>query len=157
MAYWNWGAFIYCNWKRRKDKEDAYLFDGSNSIAHWVLWDWKIRVELRKNFIPCIYTRENKEKKVIEFEDCLKNKVDGYEHNFDIEVEYKWYKFIFYNNWNNTIAEMIDNEWNKWKWESWFEFWAWYEDKEKHRKKTHIRLYDILKIKKRKLFFRNKY
>lgn len=159
MAYWNWGALIYCNWKRREDKEDVCLFGGNNNLSHWVLWDWKIRVQLYKDFTPCIYTEKNKEVKVIEFDECnvIKNKVDGYNHLCDVELEYKWYKFKFYNNRKNVVAEMIDDKWNKWKWESWFEFWAWYENKEKYRKKTHIRLYDILKIKKRKLFFRNKY
>ena len=48
--------------------------------------------------------------------------------NYDIEVEYKWHKFKFYNKWDNAVAEMIDDKWNEWKWESWYMFGAWFDD-----------------------------
>lgn len=31
MAYSNWGAFVYCNNERRKDKEDAGVFDAEEA------------------------------------------------------------------------------------------------------------------------------
>ena len=39
MAYSNWGAFVYCNGERRKDKEDVGVFE-----YHAVLGDGEIRL-----------------------------------------------------------------------------------------------------------------
>jgi hypothetical protein len=48
MAYNNWGAFVYCNGERRKDKEDVGVFDtdeanlpsGARIFAN-ILKNWK--------------------------------------------------------------------------------------------------------------------
>lgn len=46
MAYSNWGAFVYCNRKRRTDKEDVGVFDTDEAD---VPAGWRIFVNIGKN------------------------------------------------------------------------------------------------------------
>lgn len=59
MAYSDYGAFVYCNGERRKDKEDSPLFSVHKTdwtgLCHGCMGDGDIRVMCYKQGLPSIY------------------------------------------------------------------------------------------------------
>ena len=101
MARSDYGAFVYCNGKRRKDKEDAALFISDNdssvygaadcqkwsALVHGVLGDGRIRVACYKQGLPMIFEWEDgaSEPHEIIFHDEV---IDSFNYEpFDFEYE----------------------------------------------------------------------
>ena len=76
MAYSNWGAFVFCNGKRRKDKEDVIAFDVDDAEkqrqndqhidigSHAVLGDKEIRLCAYKTYPRLWRLKEGKVEKI---------------------------------------------------------------------------------------------
>ena len=76
MAYSNWGAFVYCNGERRKDKEDVYAFDVDemekqrqndqhiDTGSHAVLGDKEIRLCAYKTYPRLWRLRDGRVEKI---------------------------------------------------------------------------------------------
>ncbi len=107
MARSDYGAFVYCNGKRRKDKEDAPLFVPDNdwpdegtfdlqkwsALVHGVLGDGGIRVACYKQGLPSIFEWEVAalEPQEVFFQD---DAPDPYNYE-PFDFEYKGYRFHF--------------------------------------------------------------
>lgn len=100
MAYSNYGAFVYKNGIRQKDKEDAEIWDGVleddsweyNWIFHGVMGDGDIRVGCYKQGLPQIFKKvddciekinynENRKYDYFEY-GVVKVNIDGYRMEF---------------------------------------------------------------------------
>lgn len=100
MAYSDYGAFVYRNGKRRRDKEDACLFDlEEDRVIHGIMGDGRIRVACYKQYIPEIYENESGEIRQVRF---------NYKDDFDfgtVYFHYKGYRFRF-DSGDICVAEM---------------------------------------------------
>lgn len=54
MAYGDYGAYVYRNGIRMKDREDTEVFLGSDVLAHGVMGDGDVRVACYKQGLPTI-------------------------------------------------------------------------------------------------------
>jgi len=128
MAYCDYGAFVYKNGERRKDKEDVPLFkpnegtfksneiliDWIDHIHHGILGDGNIRVLCHKQGLPEIYELTEDGIKEISYKT---DEMDWWDYG-EVEFEYNDYKFRFtsgYNTNNPYVAEMIEPDGTVWK------------------------------------------
>lgn len=126
MAYSDYGAFVYMNGERRRDKEDAEIFENEPLIfsVHGVLGDGDVRVACYKQGLPTIYFRVNKTEptqilwvkeicELVGMED-----LDFYEYP-ELNFEFCGYKFILVDKNNSDSghyeAEMIEPDGTHWK------------------------------------------
>lgn len=112
MAYSDYGAFVWCNGKRREDKEDVATFatDEINHIHHGILGDGDIRVMCHKQGLPAIYEATPDGIIKVEYTD---EDTDCYEYG-EIHFEYKGYKFLFKSG-KPYYAQMIEPDGTEWK------------------------------------------
>lgn len=152
MAYSDYGAFVWLNGNRRTDKEDVATFatdeetfgtDSANvpsgariwvnllqqrntnnniSICHGILGDGNVRVECYKQGLPTIV--EATEDGFNEVEYCDED-ADYYDYNIDFE--YKDYKFHFESN-KPYYAQMVTPEGDVWECEYDYEYGAGFEE-----------------------------
>ena len=153
MAYSNYGAFVYRNGERRKDKEDAPLFATSEEInnipsglrifanifhtkgkldfdpvrdyiAHGVLGDGPVRVQCYKQGVPDIYElMDTGEICRVPF---------PYDDPFEygtIEFNHKGYEFIFTEG-TPYFAFMREPDGTEWVCEYDYEFGAGFENED---------------------------
>ena len=120
MAYSDYGAFVYCNGERRKDKEDSPLFSVHKTdwtgLCHGCMGDGDIRVMCYKQGLPSIYEVSDGAYKLIEYAD---EETDYFEYD-PIDYECKGYKFHFESGKPYT-AQMIEPDGKKW--ECSYDYW----------------------------------
>ena len=150
MAYSDYGAFVWLNGKRREDKEDVATFatdeetfdtssenipsgariwvsllnqkgkevEWVNHIHHGILGDDNIRVMCHKQGLPSIYEATEDGFKKIEYRDK-----DTDYYDYEINFEYKDYKFYFKSN-KPYYAKMTTPEGDVWECEYDYEYGA---------------------------------
>ena len=106
MAYSDYGAFVYCNGSRRRDKEDVAVFASDEetllkrggepttwfgNIHHGIMGDGNIRVACHKQGLPEIWEATDDGFVEVQYAD---DDVDYYYFG-TITFEYKGYKFRF--------------------------------------------------------------
>ena len=121
MAYGDYGAFVYCDEVRRKDKEDTTLFGSSEELEmmyswttcchHGILGDSSIRVMCHKQGLPYIY--ELTEDGAINQIKYVEDEVDPFDYD-TITFDYKGYHFVFRST-KPYEAIMIEPDGTKWR------------------------------------------
>lgn len=138
MAYSNWGAFVYCNGERRKDKEDVGVFDTDESVCpsglriwaniiknrekfpgeanpwythshHAVLGDNEVRLCGYKDWVELWICRDGKPEKIE-----LKENEDGDEVSDNIEVDGKIWLYLFDKGDSMIDLELLEPDGTKW-------------------------------------------
>lgn len=121
MAYSDYGAFVYCNGVRRKDKEDTTIFETSHAIEmmyswtacyhHGILGDGNVRVMCHKQGLPYLYgLRDDGEIYEIKY---VEDDVDPYDYG-TIIFDYKDYHFVFRST-KPYEAIMIEPDGTEWR------------------------------------------
>lgn len=132
MAYGDYGAFVWLNGNRRRDKEDVEVFSiyensfresWINSIHHGILGDGNIRVMCHKQGLPEIYEATEKGFKKIEYCD---EDTEYYDYG-KIKFEYKNHKFSFVST-KPYYAKMITPEGDIWECEYDYGYGAGFTD-----------------------------
>lgn len=117
MAYCDYGAEVYMNGQRRRDKEDCVLFEfypdppeDFSDYCHGLMGDGDIRVKCYKQGLPKIFELQNGVEKNVEF---VPEGVDHFEYD-DVLFEYKGYKFKFVSD-RPFTAYMTEPNGTKWE------------------------------------------
>lgn len=125
MAYGDYGAFVYRNGNRCKDKEDASLFEAERGVykfGHGIMGDGYIRVLCYKQGLPEIY--EMTENGVTEVKYCEED-IDPYEYD-SIKFKHKGYEFVFQGG-SPYYAIMREPNGTEWKCEYDYHYGAGFE------------------------------
>lgn len=143
MAYSDYGAFVFCNNKRREDKEDVALFATDEetenctlawveSIHHGTMGDGNIRVLCHKQSCPEVYEKiEDGSIHKVDIKSLTKyrneEEIPWWEESITLSFEYKGYKFRFVNGEPNR-AEITEPDGTFWECEYDYLFGAGFED-----------------------------
>lgn len=127
MAYSNYGAFVYCDGERRRDKEDAYLEGHTNLPCHGILGDGEIVVTLYKTCCPRVWKKE--ENKYVEIASEYE---DEYDDGKPVTINWPSEKGIYHvelSEFNeHAAARMITPDGHVWVGECGYAFGAGWDD-----------------------------
>jgi len=123
MAYGNWGAFVFCDGERRKDKEDVYAFDvgesnqasqGVDLSSHAVLGDKEIRLCAYKNY-PRLWRFKDGKVKTVDLKPFLIPE-ESTEYNKTYIGEVDGFAFIAHQYDDNMVdLTLVEPDGTKWK------------------------------------------